>query len=124
MYTPGKEEATRFELRSPDPACNPYLCFSVMLAAGLAGIEQGLEAPEPVEENVYHMTEEKRRELGIGSLPASLLEAIRLTEKSELVRKALGDHVFEAFIKNKKIEWDRYRVQVTNYELEKYLPIL
>jgi len=124
MYTPGKEEATRFELRSPDPACNPYLCFSVMLAAGLAGIEEGLEAPEPVEENVYHMTEEKRGELGIGSLPASLLEAIRLTEKSELVRKALGDHVFEAFIKNKKIEWDRYRVQVTNYELEKYLPIL
>lgn len=123
-YKPGKEEATRFELRSPDPACNPYLCFSVMLAAGLEGIEQGLEAPEPVEENVYHMSEQERKRRGIGSLPSSLLEAIQLTEKSKLVRKALGDHVFDAFVKNKKIEWDRYRVQVTNYELERYLPIL
>ncbi len=123
-YKPGKEDATRFELRSPDPACNPYLCFSVMLAAGLAGIEEGLEAPEPVEENVYHMSEEERKRRGIGSLPASLSEAISLTEKSELVRKALGDHVFEAFIENKKIEWDQYRVRVTDYELEKYLPVL
>jgi glutamine synthetase len=95
-----------------------------MLAAGLEGIEQGLEAPEPVEENVYHMSEEEKKRRGIGSLPSSLLEAIQLTEKSKLVRKALGDHVFDAFVKNKKIEWDRYRVQVTNYELERYLPIL
>lgn len=123
-YKPGKEDATRFELRSPDPACNPYLCFSVMLAAGLAGIEEGLEAPEPVEENVYHMSAEERKRRGIGSLPASLLEAIQLTEKSALVRKALGDHLFNAFIENKKIEWDRYRVHVTDYELERYLPIL
>jgi glutamine synthetase len=124
VHTPGKEDATRFELRSPDPACNPYLCFSVMLAAGLAGIEEGLEAPEPVEANVYHMAEEERRKRGIGSLPASLLEAIQLTEKSELVRKALGDHLFQAFIANKKIEWDRYRIHVTDYELTRYLPIL
>jgi glutamine synthetase len=123
-YKPGKEDATRFELRSPDPACNPYLCFSVMLAAGLAGIEEGLEAPEPVEANVYHMSEEERKRRGIGSLPASLLEAIQLTEKSELVRKALGDHVFNAFIENKKIEWDHYRIHVTDYELARYLPIL
>lgn len=123
-YKPGFENATRFELRSPDPACNPYLCFSVMLAAGLAGIEEGLEPPEPVEENVYHMSEESRRKLGIGTLPASLLEAIQLAEKSKLVRKALGDHVFEAFIKNKKIEWDQYRAQVTDYELKRYLPVL
>jgi len=123
-YKPGKEEATRFELRSPDPACNPYLCFSVMLTAGLAGLEEGLEAPEPVEENVYHMPEEEKKRRGIGSLPASLLEAIQLAEKSEIVRKALGDHVFNAFIENKKIEWDRYRVHVTDYELERYLPIL
>jgi glutamine synthetase len=124
VYKSGKEKETRFELRSPDPACNPYLCFSVMLAAGLAGIEEGLEAPPPVEENVYHMTERERKKRGIGQLPGSLLEAIQLTEKSKLVRKALGDHVFNAFIENKKIEWDRYRVHVTDYELERYLPIL
>jgi glutamine synthetase len=123
-YKPGKEDETRFELRSPDPACNPYLCFSVMLTAGLAGIEEGLESPEPVEANVYHMSEEERKRRGIGSLPASLLEAIQLAEKSELVRKALGDHVFKAFIENKKIEWDRYRIHVTDYEIAKYLPIL
>ncbi len=123
-YKPGKEDATRFELRSPDPACNPYLCFSVILAAGLAGIEEGLEAPEPVEANVYHMSEQERKRRGIGSLPASLLEAVHLTEKSELVRKALGDHVFNAFIENKKIEWDRYRIHITDYEIARYLPIL
>ena len=123
-YMPGKEKATRIEFRSPDPACNPYFTFSVMLAAGLEGIEKEYEVPDPVEENVYAMTEEERRERGIGSLPASLLEAIQLTEKSDLVRKALGDHVFDAFIKNKKIEWDQYRTQVTEYELKKYLPIL
>jgi len=124
VYKVGKEKETRFELRSPDPACNPYLCFSVMLAAGLEGIKQKLEAPEPVAENVYKMTNEERKKRGIGTLPASLLEAIQLTEKSELVREALGDHVFHAFIENKKIEWDRYRIHVTDYELKEYLPIL
>jgi glutamine synthetase len=123
-YRPGKEKATRIEFRSPDPACNPYLAFSVMLAAGLEGIEKGYEAPQPVEENVYVMSEVERRERGIGTLPASLLEAIQLTELSQLVRKTLGDHVFDAFIENKKIEWDRYRTQITEYELNKYLPIL
>jgi len=123
-YRPGKEKATRVEFRSPDPACNPYLCFSVMLAAGLEGIEQGYEVPEPIEENVYEMTVEERERRGISTLPASLLEAIQLAEKSELVRKALGEHVFTAFIQNKKIEWDQYRTQVTEYELNKYLPIL
>jgi len=123
-YRPGKEKATRVEFRSPDPACNPYLAFSVMLAAGLDGIEKGYEVPDPIEENVYEMTEEERRKRGIGTLPASLLEAILLTEKSELVRKALGEHVFSAFIQNKKIEWNHYRIQVTDYELERYLSIL
>jgi glutamine synthetase len=123
-YRPGREKATRIEYRSPDPACNPYLTFSVMLAAGLEGIEKKYEAPAPIEENVYEMTEEERRQRGIGTLPASLLEAIQLTEKSELVRKALGEHVFEAFIQNKRIEWDNYRTQVTEYELNKYLSIL
>jgi glutamine synthetase len=123
-YMPGKEKATRIEFRSPDPACNPYLAFSVMLAAGLEGIEKEYEVPDPVEENVYEMTEEERMRRGIGTLPGNLWEAILLAEKSELVQKALGDHVFNAFIKNKRIEWDQYRSQVTEYELKRYLPIL
>jgi glutamine synthetase len=123
-YKPGEENATRIEFRSPDPACNPYLAFSVMLAAGLDGIEKEYKVPDPVEENVYAMGEEKRQKSGIGTLPASLWEAIQLTEESEVVRKALGEHVFHAFIQNKKIEWNQYRTQVTEYELKKYLPIL
>jgi glutamine synthetase len=123
-YKPGKETATRIEFRSPDPACNPYLAFSVMLAAGLEGIEKKYELPEPVEENIYEMTEEERTRRSIGTLPSNLLLATLITEKSELVRKALGEHVFSAFIQNKKIEWDQYRPQVHQYELEKYLPIL
>ena len=123
-YRPGREKSTRIEFRSPDPACNPYLAFSVMLAAGLEGIEKGYEVPPPVEENVYEMDEAERERRGIESLPGSLLEAIHLTEKSEMIRKALGDHVFNAFIKNKKVEWDQYRTQVTDYELKRYLPIL
>ncbi len=123
-YRPGREKATRIEFRSPDPACNPYLCFSVMLAAGLDGIEKGMKPPDPIEENVYEMTAEEREKRGIGTLPASLLEAIQLTEKSELVKKALGDHVFNSFIENKKKEWDEYRIHVSEYEIRKYLPIL
>ena len=123
-YKKGKENATRVELRSADPACNPYLTFSVMLAAGLDGIEKGMEAPAPIEENVYEMTEEERAAKGINTLPPDLLEAVQLTEKSDLVRKALGDHIFKAFITNKKIEWNEYRSQVTEFEINKYLPIL
>ncbi|MGD9393655.1 MAG: glutamine synthetase family protein [Dehalococcoidia bacterium] len=123
-YRPGREKATRIEFRSPDPACNPYLAFSVMLTAGLEGIEKGLEPPAPVEENVYAMTEEQRKKRGIDVLPASLLQAIMLAEKSKVVRKALGEHVFKAFIENKKIDWNQYKAQVTEYELKKYLPIL
>ncbi|MFC2050502.1 glutamine synthetase family protein [Chloroflexota bacterium] len=123
-YKPGKEKATRIEFRSPDPACNPYLAFSVMLAAGLEGIEKGYEPPEPVEENVYEMKDKERKKRNIDTLPASLYEAIKLCEESQLVRKALGDHVFDALIKNKKIEWDQYRINVTEYELKKYLPVL
>ncbi|MDR9459938.1 MAG: glutamine synthetase family protein [Dehalococcoidia bacterium] len=124
QYEPGKEYATRLEYRSPDPACNPYLVFAVMLAAGLEGIEKGYELPAPVEENVFEMAEDERQRRGIEMLPGSLSEAILLTEDSELVRKALGDHLFNSFIKNKKIEWDLYRTQVTDYELKRYLPIL
>ena len=123
-YQPGRENATRVEFRVPDPACNPYLAFSVMLAAGLEGIEKEYKLADPIEENVFEMTTEERKQRGIGTLPMNLLDAISLTENSSLVRKALGDHVFDSFIQNKKIEWDQYRVQVTEYELRKYLPIL
>lgn len=124
MYKPGNENATRLELRSPDPACNPYLTFAVMLAAGLEGIEKRYELPEPIEENVFEMTNEERLSRNVGTLPGSLSEAVALTEKSELVRKCLGDHVFYSFIENKKIEWEDYRTKVTDYELTRYLPIL
>ena len=124
QYKPGEENATRIEFRSPDPACNPYLAFSVMLAAGLEGIEKQYQVPEPVVENVYEMSEKERGRRKIGVLPASLWEAIQLAEKSKVMPKALGEHVFDAFIKNKKIEWDQYRTQVTEYELKRYLPIL
>jgi len=123
-YKPGKENATRIEFRAPDPACNPYLAFSVMLAAGLEGIAKGYECPDPVEENVYVMSLEERQRRGIDTLPSSLYDAVRLTEKSDLVRKALGDHVFNAFIQNKMIEWDEYRTQVTEWEIKRYLPVL
>jgi len=123
-YQPGKETATRIELRSPDPACNPYLAFSVMLAAGLEGIQKGYKLPQPIEENVFEMSPEEREQKRIKTLPGSLYEAVQLTEKSQMVRKALGDHAFNSFIKNKKVEWDRYRTHVTDYELKNYLPIL
>jgi glutamine synthetase len=124
MYKPGKEKATRMEYRSPDPACNPYLTFAVMLAAGLKGIEKGYELPPPVEEDIFEMSEAARKKHGIDSLPGNLLEAIQLTEKSELVKETLGDHIFQKFIENKKIEWDQYRTHVSRFELEKYLPLL
>ena len=123
-YQPGREEATRIEYRSPDPAANPYLAFSVMLAAGLEGIEQQYDLPDPIEENVYEMDDDERAARGIGTLPGTLREAVLLAEKSDLVRKALGDHVFNSFIGNKKIECAQWRLQVTDYEIKRYLPIL
>jgi len=124
MYKPGKEKATRIEFRAPDPACNPYLAFAVMLAAGLEGIEKNYALPEPVEEDIFHMSEEERAERGIESLPGSLFEAAMECEKSELVRTTLGDHIFNKFIENKKIEWDNYRTQVNVYEIKRYLPMI
>ena len=123
-YTPGKESSTRIELRSPDPACNPYLAFSVILAAGLAGIKQGIELPDAVEENVFAMTPAERAKRGIKTLPGSLGEAIALAEGSKLLRETLGEHVFQSFLQNKKIEHDRFRRAVTDYELKTYLPLL
>jgi glutamine synthetase len=124
MYKPGKETATRIEFRSPDPACNPYLAFAVMLAAGLAGIEHEYELPPEASNNIYEMSEDERRASGIESLPEDLYEAIAVAERSELLREALGDHVFEYIIRNKREEWDRYKAYVTPYELERYLPLL
>jgi glutamine synthetase len=124
MYKPGKEKATRVELRCPDPACNPYLAFAVMLAAGLKGIEKGYELPDPVEVDIFEMSPSAREKAGIPALPGSLGEAIEATEGSELVKEALGGHIFEKFIESKKIEWDAYRTHVSRFELEKYLPIL
>jgi glutamine synthetase len=124
MYKPGKEKATRIEFRSPDPACNPYLCFAVQLAAGLAGIEGNYPLPNPVEEDIFEMTPAEREARGINSLPGNLYAAVEELKKSTLVREALGDHIFDKFIANKEIEWDRYRTHVSRYELDKYLPIL
>jgi len=123
-YKPGKEVATRIEYRAPDPACNPYLAFAAMLAAGLAGIENEYPLPEPSEENKFEMSEEDLLARGIEVLPGSLGEAIRETENSDLMRECLGDHVFETLIKNKKIEWKEYRAHVSDFERERYLGIL
>jgi len=124
MYRIGKEKATRIELRSPDPAANPYLAFSCMLAAGLEGIDKGYKLPEPIEENIFHMSADEKAKLQIDTLPNSLENAIREFEKSELVRKALGDHVWDKLIANKKIEWDQYRMHVSQHEVDKYLSML
>jgi glutamine synthetase len=124
LYHPGKEQATRAELRCPDPACNPYLTFAVLLQAGLEGVEHGYELPEPMEKNLYHLAPDERRRLGIEQLPATLGEAIELTAESELVLRTLGEHMFNRFVEIKRQEWEDYRVQVTQWELDRYLPVL
>ncbi|MBN1385141.1 MAG: glutamine synthetase [Elusimicrobia bacterium] len=124
MYKPGKEMATRIELRFPDPACNPYLAFSVMLSAGLDGIKKKYPLPAPIEKDIFRMTDDDRKKEKIDSLPGSLIEAIEHAEKSDFLKKALGEHIYKKFIENKKIEWDMYRTQITGYEIHKYLPIL
>jgi glutamine synthetase len=123
MYKPGKEVATRIEFRAPDPACNPYLSFAVMLAAGLKGIENEYELPDPVEEDIYKMSGKEKNKRGISTLPDNLYEALLEVEKSEVVKEALGEHIFNKFVENKKIEWDMYRTHVSQYEIEKYMPI-
>ena len=123
-YKPGYESSVRIEYRAPDPACNPYLAFSAMLAAGLRGIEEEYPVPPPVDGNVFMMTNEERQARGIKSLPNSLGEAIALAEESDLLKDALGDHIFNSFIRNKKMEWEEYRATVTDYEISRYLPML
>jgi glutamine synthetase len=124
LYKPGHEQATRAEIRCPDPSCNPYLTFAALLHAGLEGIERGYELPEPMETNLYHLTPEQRRERGIVSLPETLGEAIDELAQSELARKALGPHIFDRYVELKRKEWDDYRVQLSEWELDRYLPVL
>ena len=124
LYHPGKEQATRMELRCPDPSCNPYLTFAALLQAGLEGIEKGYELPEPMEKNLYHLSPEDRKRLGIEQLPETLGEAIELTAGSELVLRAFGEHIFNRYVEIKRQEWDDYRVQVSQWELDRYLSIL
>ncbi len=123
-YRVGKEKATRIELRSPDPAANPYLAFATMLSAGLKGIDEGYVLPASIEENIFHMSEKQKQDLNIDVLPDSLVNAISEFESSEFVKETLGTHVFEKLIANKKIEWDEYRTHVSQNEIDKYLPIL
>ncbi|MBM4242016.1 MAG: glutamine synthetase [Euryarchaeota archaeon] len=123
-YQPGREEATRIEVRCPDPSGNPYLQLAVMLRAGLKGIEEGYDISDPMELNLYDLTDAERNEKGIEALPGSLEEAITQTENSELVKETLGSHSFERFVTLKKKEVEEYRLQVTEYELQKYYPIL
>lgn len=124
LYIKGKESSVRAEMRNPDPACNPYLAFAVMLAAGLEGIEQRYDLPPSVEPNIFKMNAEQREAIGLEALPNNLYEAVQVTQQSELVRRTLGDHIFERFITNKLNEWYEYREHVTSYELQRYLAVL
>jgi glutamine synthetase len=124
MYKPQKGQSTRVEFRALDSACNPYLAYALLLAAGLEGIEQVYELPPGAEDNVWALTERERRALGIEPLPASLAEAISVMERSELAARTLGEHVFEFFLRNKRAEWEDYRRQVTAYERDLMLPVL
>jgi glutamine synthetase len=124
MYKPQKGQSTRIEVRSLDSACNPYLAFALLLSAGLKGVEEGYELPPGAEDDVWGLTDAERRAMGIEPLPQNLSEAITLMERSELVAETLGEHVFDFFLRNKRREWQDYRVQVTPYELDRYLPVL
>ncbi len=124
MYKPGKEAATRIELRSPDPAANPYLAFAVTLGAGLEGIEKGYELSPAVEENIFAMESENLTAKGIESLPGSLYEAAIALRESKLMQSLLGEHLHKNLVGNKLIEWDGYRTHVSEYEMKRYLPML
>jgi glutamine synthetase len=124
MYKPRKEQSTRIEFRSPDPACNPYLAFSVILAAGLKGIDEGYELPDEATDNIYEMTDSERKAREIQYLPSDLHESLEEMEASELVAETLGEEVFEYLLRNKRAEWDEYKSYVSPYERERYLPVL
>ena len=120
-YSKGKTQATRCEVRCPDPSCNPYLAFAVMLKAGLDGMKRKLTPPSPVEEDVYEFTDEKLKELKIETLPATLGDALVEMQKDPLIKETLGEHTFEKFVESKQAEWDEYRLYVSQWELDKYL---
>lgn len=124
MYKPLKGQSTRIELRTIDAACNPYLAFAAVLAAGLKGIEQGYDLPREAEDDVWALTEVERRSLGIAPLPKNLNEAIEIAERSELLAETLGEQVFDYFLRNKRAEWDEYRGQVSAFERDRMLPVL
>ena len=124
MYKPRKDASTRIEYRAPDPSANPYLALSVILAAGMKGIDEGYELPDETEDDIYEMTPAERAAANIRSLPQSLGEALAEMESSELVAEALGEHLFEYFLANKRREWDHYARHVTEFERERYLPLL
>ncbi len=124
MYKPNKGQSTRIELRTIDAACNPYLAFAVILAAGLKGIEEGYELPREAEDDVWALSDKERKALGIQPLPTNLSEAIKIAEDSELLAETLGEHVFDFFLRNKRKEWEEWRNQVTQYERDQMLPIL
>jgi glutamine synthetase len=123
-YSNGRDERTRLELRCPDPSCNPYLAYAAMLKAGLEGIQEKLMPPPPVEENVYDFSDEKLKEMSIDSLPGSLMEALGELERDDLLRETLGEQTYEAFVRAKKTEWDQYRTQVSQWEIDQYLTLL
>ncbi len=117
----GSDQATRIEYRSPDPACNPYLAFSVILAAGMRGIEQGYELPAEADANLFEMDDVALEKMGIQQLPQSLSDALRVMENSSLVADALGDHIYEWFLRNKRAEWRSYKTHISEFELGRYL---
>ena len=124
LYKPGAEQATRAEIRCPDPACNPYLAFAALLHAGLEGIEQGYDLPDEMTTNLYRLSDEERNERGIVALPGSLGEAAEELAGSALMRRALGEHIFPRYVELKRREWNEYRIQVTEWEKERYLSAL
>ena len=124
QFSPGKASSARIEYRAPDPACNPYLAFALMLNAGIAGIENEYPLLEETEDAVWRLTEKERRSLGVSSLPRSLDEALRVMEGSELAAETLGEHVFDYFMRNKRAEFEAYRRQVTPWEVERHIKVL
>jgi glutamine synthetase len=124
MYKPNKGQSTRIELRTIDAACNPYLAFAAVLAAGMKGIEEDYELPREAEDDMWSLTERERKSLGIEPLPKTLYEAIGIAERSELLAETLGEHVFDFFLRNKHAEWEDYRGQVSAFERDRMLPVV
>jgi glutamine synthetase len=124
MYKPNKGQSTRIELRSLDAACNPYLAFAVVLAAGMKGLQEQYDLPREAEDDVWSLTDGERMALGLVQLPKNLHDAIAVAERSELLAETLGEHVYEFFLRNKRQEWEEYRGQVSAFERDQMLPVI